>query len=182
MKIFTHKKPQEATAHGLTALMATERPHLLRYACYRLGNPDDAQDAVQDTFLLLHNRQQDAHGQPLFQPRHYLYRCLSNICTDRLRQHQTRQFTLWNRPSIFAMNNQMISSRNSGKSPHCWPLSQTNRPRSSASESMATTVLRTLPPFWNCQSLPSNPASNTELRKSEKASMPKVKPFNNVPS
>ncbi len=92
MKIFTHKKPQEATAHGLTALMATERPHLLRYACYRLGNPDDAQDAVQDTFLLLHNRQQDAHGQPLFQPRHYLYRCLSNICTDRLRRHQTRQF------------------------------------------------------------------------------------------
>ena len=92
MKIFTHKKPKEATAHGLAALMATERPHLLRYACYRLGNPDDAQDAVQDTFLLLHNRQQDAHGQPLSQPRHYLYRSLSNICTDRLRQHQTRQF------------------------------------------------------------------------------------------
>ena len=92
MKIFTHKKPKEATAHGLAALMATERPHLLRYACYRLGNPDDAQDAVQDAFLLLHDRQQDAQGKPLSQPRHYLYRSLSNICTDRLRRHQARRF------------------------------------------------------------------------------------------
>jgi hypothetical protein len=28
-----------------------EQPHLMRYACYRLGYPDDAKDALQDVFL-----------------------------------------------------------------------------------------------------------------------------------
>ena len=28
-----------------------EQPHLMRYACYRLGDADDAKDALQDVFL-----------------------------------------------------------------------------------------------------------------------------------
>ena len=31
-------------------LMAAERQQLLQYACYRLGNREDAEDAVQDLF------------------------------------------------------------------------------------------------------------------------------------
>lgn len=45
------KKNQE-----LEQLMEIERLKLLQYACYRLGNRDDAEDAVQDVFIHLHKR------------------------------------------------------------------------------------------------------------------------------
>ena len=37
-------------------------------------------------------KKQDAGGHPLANLRSYLYRSLSNFCTDRLRRRQTRQF------------------------------------------------------------------------------------------
>ena len=40
-------------------LMAVERREMLQYACYRLGNIDDAEDVVQDVFILLHQRLSD---------------------------------------------------------------------------------------------------------------------------
>lgn len=92
MRTFINPSPQGIPDADIAALMEAERPHLLRYACYRLGNSDDAEDAVQDVFLQLHDRQHDAQGQPLAQPRNYLYRSLSNVCTDRLRRLRSRQF------------------------------------------------------------------------------------------
>ena len=95
MKYETNPKQPSGkeTASGNSPLMESERPHLLRYACYRLGNADDAEDAVQDIFLQLHTKKQDAGGHPLANDlRSYLYRSLSNFCTDRLRRRQTRQF------------------------------------------------------------------------------------------
>ena len=35
----------------LERLMTDERQRLVRYACCRLGNGEDAEDAVQDLFL-----------------------------------------------------------------------------------------------------------------------------------
>jgi RNA polymerase sigma-70 factor (ECF subfamily) len=36
--------------------MADERQRLVRYACCRLGNSEDAEDAIQDLFLQFHER------------------------------------------------------------------------------------------------------------------------------
>ena len=84
MKQTLNSHPEEEPNREIAALMESERPHLLRYACYRLGNADDAEDAVQDIFLQLHTKRQDAGS--------YLYRSLSNFCTDRLRRRQVREF------------------------------------------------------------------------------------------
>ena len=92
MKQTLNSHPEEEPNREIAALMESERPHLLRYACYRLGNADDAEDAVQDIFLQLHTKRQDAGGQPLADLRSYLYRSLSNFCTDRLRRRQVRAF------------------------------------------------------------------------------------------
>ena len=55
MKQPLNNHPEKKPHREIAALMESERPHLLRYACYRLGNADDAEDAVQDIFLQLHN-------------------------------------------------------------------------------------------------------------------------------
>ena len=77
MKQTLNSHPEEEPNREIAALMESERPHLLQYACYRLGNVDDAEDAVQDIFLQLHTKRQDAGGQPLADLRSYLYRSLS---------------------------------------------------------------------------------------------------------
>ena len=64
MKQTLNSHPEEEPNREIAALMESERPHLLQYACYRLGNVDDAEDAVQDIFLQLHTKRQDAGGQP----------------------------------------------------------------------------------------------------------------------
>jgi len=66
-----------------------ERRSLLRYACYRLGNADDAEDAVQDVLL----RMQSAERRPEH-PVAYLYRSLANLCASRLREHRVGQVPL----------------------------------------------------------------------------------------
>lgn len=78
-------------------LMAAERQQLLQYACYRLGNREDAEDAVQDLFTkIIHQRNTAADVAPptasnsqwpknVTNPTAYLYRSLANLCTSRLR-------------------------------------------------------------------------------------------------
>ena len=65
--------------------MATERHGLLQYACYRLGNPDDAEDAVQDVFVRLHQRLSEGDTE-VRNLSAYLYRSLANLCVSRLRE------------------------------------------------------------------------------------------------
>lgn len=93
-------------------LMAAERQEMLQYACYRLGSIDDAEDAVQDVFVMLHRRLGESNdegiasdssavrgvGADFKEPRErggnaevrnlsaYLYRTLANICISRLRE------------------------------------------------------------------------------------------------
>ncbi|MBO4801151.1 MAG: RNA polymerase sigma factor [Bacteroidaceae bacterium] len=65
--------------------IAAECRGMLQYACYRLGNLDDAEDAVQDVFVRLHQRlsEGDAEVRNLSA---YLYRTLTNLCISRQRE------------------------------------------------------------------------------------------------
>lgn len=74
------KKNQE-----LEQLMETERLKLLQYACYRLGNRDDAEDAVQDVFIHLHKRLRES-SHDIQNLTSYLYRSLANLCISRQRK------------------------------------------------------------------------------------------------
>ena len=66
-------------------LMAAERQGLLQYACYRLGNLDDAEDAVQDVFIKMHQRLSKDNEEIKNLPA-YLYRTLANLCISRQRE------------------------------------------------------------------------------------------------
>lgn len=87
------KKENDISRAALAGLMEAERPRLLRYACYRLGNREDAEDAVQDAFLRLHHRLQPPGEPAVKAPRNYLFRALANLCATRLAQ-KARQRTL----------------------------------------------------------------------------------------
>ena len=70
--------------------MADERQRLVRYACCRLGNSEDAEDAIQDLFLQFHERMKntddnDSLSTDIKNPMAYLYRCLMNLCISKQR-------------------------------------------------------------------------------------------------
>lgn len=68
---------------GLKAVFLVERPMLLRLLTARLGNPADAEDALQDMWMKLDQNAASLHGQPIAQPAAYLYRMASNLAADR---------------------------------------------------------------------------------------------------
>ena len=68
-----------------TKQITAERHGLLQYACYRLGNLHDAEDAVQDVFVKLHQRQSEG-GEEIKNLPAYLYRMLANLCVSRQRE------------------------------------------------------------------------------------------------
>lgn len=61
-----------------------EQPHLMRYACYRLGDIDDAKDALQDAFLKISSKFSDGKSVEVRDWRNYIFRVLSNLCSSRL--------------------------------------------------------------------------------------------------
>ena len=75
----------------LEQLMEAERPRLLQYACYRLGNRDDAEDALQDVFISLHQRLRES-GRDVYNLTSYLYRSLANLCVSRQRRSEHVSF------------------------------------------------------------------------------------------
>ncbi|WP_245825078.1 RNA polymerase sigma factor [Sphingomonas azotifigens] len=64
---------------GLKAVFLAQRPMLLRLLAARLGNRDDAEDALQDMWL----RIDQLADQPIAQPAAFLYRVAANLATDR---------------------------------------------------------------------------------------------------
>jgi len=54
---------------------------LFRYAFFRLGNRDDAEDALQDAFLKV-----ASSGREIRNPKAYLYSTVASICVDMLRR------------------------------------------------------------------------------------------------
>ena len=74
------KKTNDITQDELTNTFKAERSRLLKYACYRLGNEDDAKDVLQDTFLKLYTRITGADDLQINDLRSYLFRTLTNVC------------------------------------------------------------------------------------------------------
>lgn len=72
------------TMNEFAELLQHEKSHLMRYACYRLGNADDAKDVLQDAYLKICNKLADKQGDEVKDWRKYLFRTLSNLCTSRL--------------------------------------------------------------------------------------------------
>jgi len=64
---------------GLRAVFLAQRPMLLRLLTARLGNRDDAEDALQDMWL----RIDQLSDKPVAQPAAFLYRVAANLATDR---------------------------------------------------------------------------------------------------
>jgi RNA polymerase sigma-70 factor (ECF subfamily) len=66
---------------GLAALIELHRPELLRFLAARCGDPDAAQDLLQDLWLKL----ADADHGPIANGRAYLMRAANNLVLDGLR-------------------------------------------------------------------------------------------------
>ncbi|KTF70386.1 RNA polymerase subunit sigma-70 [Sphingomonas sp. WG] len=64
---------------GLKAVFLAQRPMLLRLLVARLGNREDAEDALQDMWL----RIDQLASRPIAQPAAFLYRVAANLATDR---------------------------------------------------------------------------------------------------
>ena len=87
MRLFSIREKDDEIAR----LMEAEHQGLLQYACYRLGSRDDAEDAVQDVFIRLHQRLQN-ESRDIQSLTAYLYRSLANLCVSRLRQSEHINF------------------------------------------------------------------------------------------
>lgn len=77
-------KSNNITMNELAELLRQEKPHLMRYACYRLGDTDDAKDTLQEAYLKLCTKLTDENGGEVSDWRNYLFRTLSNLCTSWL--------------------------------------------------------------------------------------------------
>ena len=64
----------------LTETMESQKQRLFRYACYRLGNQQDAEDILQNVYLkLLESIEYRKHPKNL---RAYIFRSVVNACSD----------------------------------------------------------------------------------------------------
>lgn len=76
------KSTEENSFAKVEAVFIAELQSLYRYACYRLGGREVAQDVIQELYLKLHKQGLSR----VKNARCYLYRALSNSCTQLLRE------------------------------------------------------------------------------------------------
>ena len=69
-------------------VFTAELKSLYRYACYRLGAREEAQDVIQELYLKLHKQGLSR----VKNVRCYLYRALSNSCTQLLRERRRIEY------------------------------------------------------------------------------------------
>ena len=72
----------------IEAVFTAELQSLYRYACYRLGGREEALDVIQELYLKLHRQ----HIHKVSNARCYLYRALSNSCTQLLRERRRIEY------------------------------------------------------------------------------------------
>ena len=81
----TQTKKQELIAK----IMEAEKRQLFCYACYRLGDANEAEDILQDLFITLCATPGVAENTKNIKS--YIFRCLSNKCNTLLRSRQKLQ-------------------------------------------------------------------------------------------
>lgn len=79
-------KESNTTMNELAELLRREQPQFMRYACYRLGDTDDAKDALQETCHKLCDKFTTNEGKDVKNLRNYIFSTLANVCTTRLSQ------------------------------------------------------------------------------------------------
>jgi RNA polymerase sigma-70 factor (ECF subfamily) len=77
--------------HEAFALLYHRNKHdVWRLASFRLGDPHEAEDALQETFLRAYRALSDFHGDDTARP--WLLAICRNVCLDRLRSRRARGF------------------------------------------------------------------------------------------
>ena len=84
---FNNKPPKEYVEQ-LESLFVVELSSLHRYACYRLGSQEVAEDVIQELYLKLRT----THRDGILNMRYYIYRSLMNACAQRLRDRRKLSF------------------------------------------------------------------------------------------
>lgn len=91
----------------LAELMQTECSNMLRYACCRLGDREEARDALQDVYLSVHSQICGDHGIRILDLKSYFFRTLANHCIDRLQSRaKTTLISLDDVPDVADMPNE----------------------------------------------------------------------------
>lgn len=70
----------------LRRLLAEYQDRVYNQAFRMLGNREDAEEATQDVFLLIHRSREGFRGESKVST--WIYRITSNVCIDRLRKKQ----------------------------------------------------------------------------------------------
>ena len=74
------------TTQGIEALYRLHRAELVRFLIARTGNPDDAEEIVQEVWIRLKR----GATSPVSNGRSYLFKMAQNLVVDRLREKQRR--------------------------------------------------------------------------------------------
>lgn len=74
----------------LDLIIQKEQQGLFRYACYKIGNTEDAADILQDVFLRIYSKPIDLLSIDKLQS--YLYRSVSNACNTYYRSGMNKNF------------------------------------------------------------------------------------------
>ncbi len=97
----------------LTEAMESQKQRLFRYACYRVGNQEDAEDILQNVYLkLLESTERRKLADNL---NSYIFRSVVNACSDHLKGSSTSKTFLYDtleiaeEPSNFEEETVMIN-------------------------------------------------------------------------
>ena len=72
-------KENNITMKELAEHFRQEQPHFMRYACYRLGDTADAEDALQDVFLKISAKLSDEKSVEVRDWRNYILKSATII-------------------------------------------------------------------------------------------------------
>ncbi|WP_028608814.1 RNA polymerase sigma factor SigJ [Paenibacillus harenae] len=75
----------------LEAAYLSYRPSLLSIAYRMLGSVSDAEDLVQDVFVIARNREMDREGDPIRNPKAFLCKMVINRCLDFLKSARKKR-------------------------------------------------------------------------------------------
>ena len=84
-----NKMTQTKKQKLIAETMEEEKRKLFCYACYRLGDANEAKDILQDIFITLCATPGVIENTKNL--KNYIYRCLSNKCNTQLRSRQKLQ-------------------------------------------------------------------------------------------